>query len=493
MKIIELEKVRLLFKTKVSIFFNKQFKYLSMKFLFKKLIILGIFVASNSYGNDKQEASIIIKNATIITMTDKDVIENGSVVIKDDKIIDVGSDDIVNNYVAPVVIDAENNIVMPGMVNAHTHVPMLAFRGLGENGIHNRLFGYFIPLEKKFVTPEMVYTSTVHGAIELVQGGVTTYADMYYFMDEEAKAIKAVGVRGVLGETIIQNPSPDAENESEAIDITLALAEKYKNDDMVIPAFAPHTTYTVTEESLMKISKLSQEKNIPVLIHLAEIPNKENRGLDKDNVEYLRKVGLLNDKTNIAHAIHLEEQDLLDIKDSGAGVSYNPEANAKGATGIADAYTMLKLGIPLGIGTDGPMSANQISILPYLNYAANMQRLKYSDRTIMLPKDVVYMATLGGAKSLHIDDMVGSIEKGKKADVIMINTKSANMIPHHDIYASIVFQANPSDVYNSIIDGKLVMYNRNILTYDSDKDYKNMEILSKKVYEYGQELAKEAK
>lgn len=458
------------------------------KIFFIVIATLPTYLLANS------NASIIIKNATIVTMSDKGIIKNGAIVIMDDKIIDIGNNNIANKYQAIRIIDAKNNIVMPGMINAHTHIPMVAFRGLGENGISNRLFGYFIPLEKKFVTPEMVYTSTIHGGIEMIQGGVTTFADMYYYMDEEARAINKLGLRGVLGETIINGQSPDSKNEASAIQKSLDFAMKHKNDDMVIPAFAPHTLYTVSQSSLEEIAKLSKEYNIRVLTHLAEMPAKENKDKSsKDNVHFLEKVGLLNNRTTVAHAIHINKKDLQKLKDSDVGVAYNPEANAKGATGIADAYYMLKIGVAVGIGTDGPMSANQLSILPYLNYAANMQRLKYSDRTIMLPKDIVYMATLGGAKALHIDNYVGSLEKGKKADLIIIDTKSPNITPIHDIYAAIVYQANTENVLTSIINGKVVMLNRELLTYSLPNDAKDFGNLTDKVYKYGKELAKKAK
>ena len=437
-------------------------------------------------------SSAVIYNGQILTMSDSGIIRDGVVIIKDDKIMDIGTKELLDKYSAPLCIDAQSNIVMPGLINAHSHIPMVAFRGLGEEGIKDRLFGLFFPLEKQFVTPEMVHTSSLLSCAEMIMGGTTTFADMYYFMDQEAKAAKEIGMRCVLGETLIGFPSPDAKTPDDALKIAIAFNEKFKNDPLVVPAIAPHTLYTVPEEILKKTAEVSEKDNIRVMLHIAEMPADQNTHLDKDNVSFLKQVGLLNDRVTLAHAIHLDKPQLEMLAQNGVGVSYNPMANAKGATGIADAYEMLKLGISVGLGTDGPMSSNQLSMIPVLSYAANMQRLLHMDRTIMTPETVLRMATIGGAKALHIGDITGSLEKGKRADLIIVDTKSPNMLPHEDLYAAMVYQANPENVRTVVINGKLIMINREFVSFDLVRAEKNFNELFAKVEPVAQQLSEAA-
>lgn len=434
-------------------------------------------------------ASAIIYNGQIITMSGKGIIQDGTIVIKDDKILDIGNRELKDKYSAPLNIDAEGAIVMPGMINAHTHIPMLAFRGLGEEGIKDRLFGLFFPLEKQFVTPEMVYTASSLACAEMVMGGTTTFADMYYYMDQEAKAAKEIGMRCVLGETLIGFSAPDAKTPDDALKIAVDFNDKFKNDSLVIPAIAPHSLYTVSEKILKDVAEISKKDNIRVMLHLAEMPKDQNKFPEKDNVHYLQSVGLLNARLTVVHAIYLDDTQLKLLAANGVGVSYNPMANAKGATGMADAYEMLKLDMSVGLGTDGPMSSNQLSMIPILSYAANMQRVLHMDRTLMTPEIIIYMATLGGAKALHIDDITGSLELGKRADIIMIDTDKPNMLPHPDLYAAIVYQANPEDVKTVFVNGKLVMFNRKLIDYDLERTKKRFSDLFDKIKPIADELS----
>ena len=447
----------------------------------KSTLVLLSLLLYNSIVLSANNASIIIYNANLLTMSSKGDIKNGVVVIKGDKIISVGDSRLLKDYKAATKINAHNNIVMPGMINTHTHIPMIAFRSLGEEGIKNRLFGCFFPLEHRYVTPKLVYLASLHGDIEMVMGGVTAYADMYYFVNQEARAAKKIGIRGVIGETIINMTAPDAKTPQESIKKAISFIKQYHNDPLIIPAFAPHTLYTLGVKELKKIAQLSRKLKVRILIHLAEIPHNQNKYYKKDNVYFLQQVGMLNKYVTVAHAIHIDSKQIKLLAQHNVGVSYNPMANAKGATGIADAYQMLKSGVSVGLGTDGPMSSNQLTIIPIMSYAANMQRILYMNRTIMLPKQIVYMATLGGAKALHIDKLVGSIKVGKRADIIIIDTKAPNMQPHFDPYAALVFQANPENVDTTIINGKIIMLHRKLMTYSLTKDAHDMSALYKKI------------
>ncbi|MGL5023017.1 MAG: amidohydrolase [Cetobacterium sp.] len=469
-----------------------------MKNYLKNMLLIGtlFLVGCSSLIQKKENASIIIKNGTILTMDKNNkVINNGVVIIKDNKIISVGNEELLKIYSAKKIIDAKNGIIMPGMINTHNHLPMIAFRGLGEEGIKNRLFAYFFPLEGEKLNRDLIYKATVHGSIDMALSGVTTYADMYYHMDEMAKATKEVGIRGVLGETVIKFPVVDAKTPYGGIEYAINFIEEYKNDDLIIPAFGPHAPYTVSKEKMQEIENLSKKYNVPIMIHVGEFDDEDKRLnlKNKSVIEYMDSIGVLNNRVLLAHAIHLNEKDLDIIKKREVSIVYNPMANAKGATGIARAYEMLNKNIKVGLGTDGPMSSNQVDLFRTLSYASSMQRLKYNDRTIMTPDIVVKMATIGGAQALNLDKKIGSIEPGKLADIVIIETKSPNMMPNYDPFATLVFQANPSNVDTTIVNGKIIVENKKLKTYDIKKNIKQMKEIENDIAKFAKELAEKAK
>ncbi|MGL5645125.1 amidohydrolase family protein, partial [Cetobacterium sp.] len=322
-----------------------------------------------------------------------------------------------------------------------------------------------------------------------------TYADMYYHMDEMAKATKEVGIRGVLGETVIKFPVVDAKTPYGGIEYAINFIEEYKNDDLIIPAFGPHAPYTVSKEKMQEIENLSKKYNVPIMIHVGEFDDEDKRLnlKNKSVIEYMDSIGVLNNRVLLAHAIHLNEKDLDIIKKREVSIAYNPMANAKGATGIARAYEMLNKNIKVGLGTDGPMSSNQVDLFRTLSYASSMQRLKYNDRTIMTPDIVVKMATIGGAQALNLDKKIGSIEPGKLADIVIIETKSPNMMPNYDPFATLVFQANPSNVDTTIVNGKIIVENKKLKTYDIKKNIKQMKEIENDIAKFAKELAEKAK
>ncbi|ANU35988.1 amidohydrolase [Vibrio scophthalmi] len=442
-------------------------------------------------------ADLIITNGEVLTIDgNMSVIENGVVVVKDDKIIAVGEAVLAEQYRAPKLIDAQDGIVMPGMINTHNHLPMIAFRGLGEEGISNRLFAYFFPLEGEKLSRELIYNATKLGAIDLAQSGVTTYADMYYHMDEMAKATKEVGLRAVLGQTVIKFPVVDSSAPYGGIEYAQSFIDQYKGDPLITPAYAPHAVYTVSKEKLQQINQLSKQQDVPVLIHVAEFPNEEARIKEEHQasspVEYMAQIGILDERVVLAHGIHFSENDIALVKQADAGVAYNPMANAKGATGMAPAWEMYRTDVRLGLGTDGPMSSNQVDLWRTLSYASTMQRLKHDDRTIMIPEQVIEMATMGGAKALHMEERIGSLEVGKQADIIIVETQSANMMPNYDPYATLVFQANPSNVDTTIVNGEVVMENRQMQTVALDDVRSTIDAMEADISAFAKELAKKA-
>jgi len=443
--------------------------------------------------NSSDMDGIVIKNGVVVTMNQtRDVIENGVVVIKGDRILAVGSENTISDYPGFRVMDADGGIIMPGLINTHSHLPMIAFRGLGENGVKDRLFNYFLPLEKNMLSRELIYQATIHGAIEYAMGGITTYADMYYHMDEMARATKKVGVRAVLGQTIIKYPVVDAPDPYGGLEYAVDFIKDFKEDPLVTPALAPHAPYSVSKEKLLETISLAEENHVPVLIHVSErsaepgmLPG-EYKG--KSSVFYLDDIGFLKKNVHIAHAIHLDEKDIEILKRVQCGVAHSPISNAKSGHGIARAADMVKAGLRIGLATDGPMSNNSLNFFASMRSAALMQRVNNNNSTLMRPEEILEMATIGGARSLYMEDKIGSIESGKLADLIIIETKSPNMVPCYDYYAALVFQAEPSNVSTTIINGKVVMENREMKTVDIREDRETMNRIKQDIAPLAREL-----
>lgn len=455
----------------------------------KKITLFAICILSffKCFATEKIKASIIIKNGLVLTI-DKDykTINDGVVVISGTRIVAVGDKNLINKYKAEQIIDAQHGIVMPGMINAHTHAGMSLFRSAGDD-VADRLTKYLFPLEAKLVTPKLVYDATLNSAIEMVKGGVTTMVDMYYFEDYAAKAVKIIGMRGIMGETIMGNPTPDSKKPYGGIEYANKyLIPKYKNDDLITPAYAPHAPYTNDTKHLKEIEKLSKQQDIPITIHLAETKaesEKYKKEYNKTPVEYLKSIGLLSNRLIAAHCIFVNTKDIQLMKQNGVGVSHNPIANSKSAKGIAPVLEMDKENIKLGLGTDGPMSSNSLDIINQMSYVSTLQKLKHSDRTVMPARDVVGMATIGGAKAIHKDDALGSLEKGKLADIVIVETKSPNMNPVYDPYSVLVYSAYPLNVETVIINGKLIMKNKKLLTYSESQNHKTVKSYEKRIKE----------
>ncbi|WP_353244336.1 amidohydrolase [Providencia sp.] len=432
-------------------------------------------------------ADIMIVDGTVLTMDAKNhIIEKGTVVIKENKIIAVGGPELVKDYQAPNVLNVEGDIVMPGLINTHTHASMTVFRSLADD-VPDRLHRYIFPLESKMVSREMVRVGANLANIEMIKGGVTTYVDMYYFEDEVAKTVDKIGLRAVLGESVIQFPVADAKNADEGIQYAVNFINQYKDHPRITPAFAPHAPYTNSTEHLQQISKLSQELDVPVMIHLAETDREQEeiakRTGGKSPVQYMADIGALNNKVIAAHAIMVNEQDMDLLKKYDVGVAHNISANTKSAKGVAPVTTMLEKGIRVGLGTDGPMSSNTLTTLNELNLVGKIHKLENKDRAAMPPLTVVELATKGSARVLHMEDKLGSLEAGKLADIIVIDTKSPNMVPMYSPYAALVYGANGANVRHTIVDGKVLMQDRQLLTADEKMIIKEAQDFANKVRE----------
>ncbi len=462
------------------------------KYLKSVLLVGSLFVVGcSSVVTRKEQANIIIKNGTILTMNEqREILENGVIVIKNNKIISVGSEELLGKYSASKVIDAEDGIVMPGMINTHTHASMTVFRSLADD-VPDRLNRYIFPLENRMVSPEMSYLGAKHGAMEMALGGVTTMVDMYLFEENAAQAVKEVGLRGIMTQNIIKYPTADGRNKGETLNRAIAFVEKYQDDELITPGFGPHAPHTVTKEELLKIKELSKKYNVPVSMHVAETDKEFDKFKKEQNmtpVEYLDSLGMLNERFIAAHNIFVTDNDIEILKKRDVGIAHNMVANIKSAKGISPALKMHDRGLRVGLGTDGPMSGNTLDIIGQMGYVAKLHKLDSKDRSALPPKKAVEMATIGGARAIHREKELGSLEVGKLADVVIVETKSVNMNPIYDPYSALVYSANASNVDTVIVNGKLIVENRDIKTVDSKKVIKDITEFKEKVEQVAKTL-----
>ncbi|HGY2265486.1 amidohydrolase [Morganella morganii] len=441
--------------------------------------------ACSAYAADP--ADLMITDGTVLTMNpDNTVFEHGTVVVSDGKIVAVGGPELTAKYQAKKVLDVNGDIVMPGLINTHTHGSMTVFRSLGDD-VPDRLHRYIFPLENKLVSRDMVRTGANLANIEMIKGGVTTYADMYYFEDEVAKTVDKAGLRAVLGETIINFPVADAQTPEEGIAYAVRFINEYKDHPRITPAFAPHGPYTNTTENLQKIAALSEELNVPVMIHLAETDREKDeiakRTGGKSPVQYMADIGVLNNRLLAAHVIMADDNDLNLLKKYDVGVAHNISANTKSAKGVAPVTQMLEKGIRTGLGTDGPMSSNTLTTMNELNLVGKIHKLETKNRAAMPPLTVVKMATMGSARALHMEDKIGSLETGKRADIIVVDTKAPNMVPVYSPYAALVYGANGANVRHTIVDGVILMEDRQLLTVNENEIIQDAQRFAEKVRE----------
>jgi len=411
---------------------------------------------------------ILIENVTILTMNEnRDVIENGVVLIKEDKIVEVGSFEIkekIKGFDNIKIIDGKEGILIPGMINCHTHASMIAFRSLADD-YKDRLKRYLFPLEQKLVDKELVYKGAKYAISEMLLGGVTTFCDMYYFEDEVAKAAKEMKIRAVLCETIVDFPAPDSKEAFLGLEYSKGFIKKWLNDPLITPGIAPHAPYTNNEKSLKEAFKISKEFNVPLTMHVAEMDyeyEKYKKEYGLTPIQYLDSLGILDENFIAAHTILVDEEDIEIIRKRKVKVSHNIGANAKGAKGVAPILLMKDKGINIGLGSDGPMSGNTIDIITQMSLVAKIHKLYSKDRSVLPSVEVLEMATIGGAKVLGKDEIIGSIEKDKKADLVLFETESVNMQPIYDYYSTIVYSANPSNVNTVLINGEIVVEGKKI-------------------------------
>lgn len=437
------------------------------------LLVLAGLIATTAAQDTPRQVSLIVTGGTVVTVDGaRNLFNPGSVAIDGTNIVAVGpAADIAGRFKATEQINTVGSVIIPGLINTHTHAPMVLYRGLADDlRLQEWLEKYIFPAEAKTVSRQMVRVGTRLAALEMIQSGTTTYADMYYFEEEIARATKAAGMRGVLGQTIIQFPVPDAKTPHEGLARTEAFIKEFATDELIVPAVAPHSAYTLEAKDLLASRALATRYGVPVLIHVAEteteLTTSQTAHSGMRPVAYLQSIGFWGPRTVANHGVWVNAADMKILRTHQVAVSHNPESNMKLASGIAPVPEYLAAGITMGLGTDGAASNNDLDMFEAMRFAALLHKVKTGDpRTLPAPA-VLEMATIGGAKALGLDQQIGSLESGKRADLVVVSMASARQTPLYNPVSHLVYVTRGDDVRTVIVNGRVLMRDRKLMTLD---------------------------
>lgn len=423
-----------------------------------------------------KKADVLLTGGTVVTMDDSyRLYTDGAVAIAGDLIVAVGPTAVITQtYTASETINCHGKVIMPGLVNAHTHIPMTLLRGLNDDLRLDVWLGYLMPLEREFVTPAFVKLGTQIACAEMIRSGVTSFADMYYFEDEIAAETAVIGMRALLGQTVLIFPAPDAATYEDALVLCRRFIEKWRDHPLIQPAVAPHAWYTGTPEMNRACADLARAYDVPLHTHVSETAFEAQNSLEQNHmpvVNWIGKNGLLETKLLAAHCVHLDEGEMFALKEAGAGVAHCPTSNLKLSSGIAAIGQMLSLGLNVGVGTDGPASNNDLDMFEEVRLAALLAKTKSNDPTVLPARQALELATIGGARAMHMADKTGSLEAGKRADLAIVEMEGIHNQPqfnnHADaVYSRLIYAAKSSDVADVMCNGRWLMRDRTLLTID---------------------------
>lgn len=435
---------------------------------------------------------LLLTNAHVLTMDENlNQYNPGAVAVNGDSIVAVGPEfEISKEYSGNEAVDCSRKILMPGLINAHTHVPMTFLRGLADDlRLDVWLMGYMMPVERQFVSPEFVGLGTSIACAELIRSGVTTFNDMYYFEEDVAKATAEAGMRAVCGQTVLKFSTPDAASYEDSMEMARNYIKRWKDHPLIVPSIAPHAPFTTTPEILHEAAELALEFDVPLHIHIAETAF-EVENMRRENgmpvVPYVKKQGLLEAKVIAAHCVHIDTGEMRTLLHAGAGVAHNPSSNLKLASGFAPVTKMLETGLNVGIGTDGAASNNDLDMFEEVRLAAFVAKAVTNDPTSLPASTVLTMATRLGAQALHIGHLTGSLTPGRRADLILIDLSPLHNSPsfrriHDTAYAQIVYASKSTDVSDVMVNGKWLMKNHKLLTVHEEELIAQATDIAKKI------------
>src|SRR5712671_5517005 len=444
------------------------------KLLFASTLIFSVLCIASLAQKRKAIVDLIVRGGTVVTMDgSRRVIENGGVAVAGGRIVAVGTRrEIASQYTAAQTVEANGKLIVPGLINGHTHIPMTLFRGLADDlDLQGWLTKFIFPAEAKNVTEEFVRAGTRLGLAEMIRGGTTTYCDMYYFEDAIADETAKAGVRGVLGETVIDFPVADNKTNAEAMAYVEKFVSRWQGNDLIVPAIAPHAPYTVSEEHLKAIRAFSDRTGAPIVTHISETKREVDDSIKAKGaspVDYLNRIGFLSNRVIAAHMVWPSEEELGLLKKLGVGIVHNPQSNMKLASGVAPVPEMLKADLPVGLGTDGAASNNDLNLWEEMDTAAKLHKLISKDPTVINAREALEMATIRGARAIHQDKEIGSLEAGKRADLIIVGMDSVHQTPLYNIYSDLVYATKAADVRTVIVEGRVIMRDRRLLTLSEE-------------------------
>jgi len=419
-----------------------------------------------------KRVDLVVSGGTVLTMAGANI-DDGAVAIDKGVIVGVGtSREIAKGFAGTQVISAKGKAVLPGFVNTHTHVPMVLFRGIADDrDLMDWLQHFIFPAEAKNVSADFVRWGTRLAAAEMIRSGTTTFTDMYYFESVVAAEAKKAGLRGIVGETMIDFPVADNKTWDEAVAYIRKFVKEWQGDRLITPALAPHAPYTVSEAHLRQVRALATELHAPILIHVAETQNEQKTIKEQHNGltpgAYLDSIGFLGHDVVAAHGVWLNADEIRTFAQRGTGVAHCPESNMMLASGVAPVVDMRRGGMNVGLGTDGPAgSNNNLDMVEEMASAARLQKVSKGDPKALSARDVLEMATIGGARVLGLDKKIGTLERGKRADVVVVDLQQAKVQPVYAVESAIVYAASGSSVVTTIVDGRVLMLDRKLLTVD---------------------------
>ena len=432
------------------------------------------------------QADIAIINALIVTVNSADqIITNGTIIITGNTITEIGAGAILHRYQPARIIDVRGKLVMPGMVNSHTHAAMTMFRGMADDmALDVWLNEHIFPSEAKHVNARSVELGTRLAVMEMVRSGTTCFADMYYYEDVVAQVCEDVGIRALLGEGVLGFPAPGHPDSTHTLRYTEELIQRYQGSELISVAVGPHAPYTCPEYLMKECRDLANKYKVPLHIHLSETVKEYEQCIEQTGVtpvQYLERAGILDGHTIAAHCVYASEEDVEVLKRWGTFVAHNPQCNMKLVSGVAPITHFLRAGITVGLGTDGVVSNNSLDMFEEMKTCALIHKLHTNSPTVMDAKTVVRMATMGGAATLGLADKIGSLEAGKRADLIIVNTDQPHLVPMYNVYSQIVYSVKGNDVETVMVNGRIIMDHGHIHHIDEQSLKRDMQALADQI------------